>query len=110
MEDLIEFSDWAKLKLKTAKVLEVEDVAGKDKLYRLQIDLGGEQRQLVAGLKPYYPKEDLIGKTIIVISNLAPAKIAGIESQGMLLAVKTSDGSYGLLTTDKAVDAGTEIE
>ena len=110
MEDLIEFNDWAKVKLKTAKILEVEDVAGKDKLYRLQVDLGGEQRQLVAGVKPYYTKEELQGKTIVMIANLAPAKIAGIESQGMLLAVKAGDGSYGLLTTDKEVSPGTEVE
>ena len=110
MEDLIEFSDWAKVKLKTAKVVEVEEVPGKDKLYRLQVELGGEQRQLVAGIKPYYPKEELIGKTIVVISNLAPARIAGIESQGMLLAVKTSDGSYSVLTSDKEANPGTEIE
>lgn len=110
MEGLIEFNDWAKVKLKTAKVLEVEEVPGKDKLYRLQVDLGGEQRQLVAGIKPYYPKEELLGKTIVVVANLAPARIAGIESQGMLLAVKTTDGSFCVLTSDKEVSPGTEVE
>jgi methionyl-tRNA synthetase len=69
------------MELKVAKVLSVSDIPGKDKLYRIKIDLGSEQRQIVAGLKPYFSREELQGKSLVVVSNLAPATIAGIESQ-----------------------------
>ena len=106
----IEFNEWQKIDLRTAKIIGVDDVAGKDKLYQLQIELGEEKGQLVAGIKPFYSKEELIGKTIIVVANLKPARIAGIESQGMLLAVKRADNSYCLLTTDRETLSGTKVE
>ena len=107
--ETVEFKDWQKLDLRMAKVLEVNDVEGKDKLYKLQIDVGGEKKQLVAGLKPYYSKEELNGKTIVVVYNLAPAKIAGLESHGMPLAVKADQG-YALLTADKKTKPGSKVE
>jgi len=107
---MVSFSDWEKIELKTAKILGVEDIEGKDKLYKLKISLGEEERTLVAGIKPFYEKEELEGKTIIVVANLEPAKIAGIESQGMLLAVEDKDGKYSLLTTDREVEAGKKAE
>lgn len=107
--EMIEFSEWQNVELKTAKILEVEDIPGKDKLYRLKVDDGSE-RQLVAGIRQEYTKEELTGKTIIIVANLKPATIAGIESNGMLLAVKGTDGKYKLLTADGEVDKGTIIE
>lgn len=107
---MISFQDWQKAELKAAKILKAEDIPGKDKLYRLQIDLGNEQRQIVAGLKPYYSGEQLEGRSIIVVANLEPARIAGIESQAMLLAARSSDGSYKLVSIDDSVEAGTRIE
>ncbi len=106
----LEFGEWQKVELKAAKVLSVEDLPGKDKLYKLRIDLGGEQRQLIAGIKPFYAKEKLVGRTIVVIANLQPRMIAGLESQGMLLAVKNAQGGFTTLTVDDDVPAGTRVE
>jgi methionine--tRNA ligase beta chain len=107
---MISFQDWQKAELKAAKIIAVEDIPGKDKLYRLQIDLGSEKRQIVAGLKQFYPKEGLEGKTIVVVANLEPRPIAGIQSEAMLLAARTSDGSYCVVTIDESVEPGTRIE
>ncbi len=107
---MISFQDWQKAELKIAKIVSVEEIPGKDKLYKLQIDLGSEQRRIVAGLKPYYSKEELEGKSIIVVANLEPRQIAGIESQAMLLAARASDGSYRLVTIGDSVEAGTRVE
>ena len=93
------------LNLKVAKILEVKDHPNADKLYVLQVDLGSEKRQLVAGLKQIYSKEQLMGKQIVVLINLEPAKLRGELSEGMLLAC--DDGT--LLTTDKKVKDGSKI-
>ena len=104
---MITIDDFSKVELKVAEILSVEDIEDADKLYKLQIDLGDEQRQLVAGIKEAYSKEDLIGKQIIVIVNLEPAKLRGVESQGMLLAV---DGEQPvILIPEKKVPNGTKI-
>ena len=111
MAEMISFNEFKnKLDLRVAKIIVVEDIPGKDKLYKMKIDLGelGE-RQIVAGIKQMYPKEQLEGKTIIVVANLAPATIAGIESKGMLLAVQDGN-SIILLTTNKKARAGLKVE
>jgi len=106
----VSFNDWMKLDLRTAEILKAEDIAGADKLYKLKIDLGTETRTLVAGLKPYYTKEQLEGKKCIVFANLEPRKIRGIESQGMILAVVNDDNSkVQLLQADGVVDLGSKI-
>ena len=98
-EDIITIEDFGKIKLKTAKVLEAEKVEGADKLLRLQIDVGGQKRQLVAGIAQFYKPEEVVGRTIVIVANLKPAKIRGIESCGMLLAAK--DGkTLKLITVD----------
>ncbi len=98
-EDIITIEDFGKIKLKTAKVLEAEKVEGADKLLRLQIDVGGQRRQLVAGIALFYKPEEVVGRTIVIVANLKPAKIRGIESCGMLLAAK--DGkTLKLITVD----------
>ena len=107
----IKFSDWQKLDLRTAKILEVEDVEGADKLYKLLMDLGKEKRTLVAGLKPFYKPEELKGKTCIVFTNLEPREIKGIQSQGMILAAVSNDESkVRLLQPDKDIELGSRIE
>jgi len=93
MEGIVNFSEWQKLDLRVGEILEIEDVAGADKLYRLKIDLGTETRTLVAGLKEYYTKEELEGKRCIVFCNLEPKKLKGIESKGMILAAVNDDHS-----------------
>ena len=96
---VITLEDFAKVSLRTAKVLEAERVEGSDKLLKLQIELGAEKRQLVAGIAQSYAPEEVVGKIIIVVANLKPAKIRGVESQGMLLAAK-ADGKLALLTAE----------
>ena len=83
---LVEYTDFQKIQLRTAKILEAEKVAGADKLLKLQIEIGGEKRQLVAGIAQYYDPTVLPGKTVVVVANLKPAVIRGVESNGMLLA------------------------
>ncbi len=85
-EGVILYEDFEKVELQTAKVLEAEKVEGADRLLKLQIEVGEEKRQIVSGIAEYYSPEDLIGKMVIVVANLKPATIFGIESHGMLLA------------------------
>ncbi len=92
-EAKISIDDFAKVQLKVAKVLEAEKVEGADRLLKLQIDLGDEQRQLVAGIAQSYAPEELIGKQVVIVANLKPAKIRGVESNGMILAASGKDGA-----------------
>jgi len=110
----INFADFSKIKLKVGKILKAEDIEGKDKVYKLTVDLAEEEyRILVAGLKLYYTKEDLKNKYVIVVSNLEPRKIGPFVSQGMLLAAseKLSDGTekVSLLQPDKEIALGSDI-
>ncbi|MBI9021054.1 MAG: methionine--tRNA ligase [Verrucomicrobia bacterium] len=98
-EGVITYDDVMNVKLRTAKVLEAEKVEGADKLLRLQIEVGDEKRQLVAGIAQHYSAEEVIGKTIVIVANLKPAKIRGVESQGMLLCASVGD-QLKLITVD----------
>jgi methionyl-tRNA synthetase len=91
--NVISFEEFAKVELRVGKVLESRAHPNADKLLVLKVDLGSEQRQLVAGLKGYYTPEELLGRSIIVVANLAPRMMRGEESQGMLLAAVTDDRS-----------------
>jgi len=107
--DNITFDDFMKLDLRVAEIKACEDIPGADKLYKLTIDIG-EERTIVAGIKPYYTKEDLLGKKIAVVANLEPRKLRGIESHGMLLAASTEDkSSVVLLTFDRPIGNGSRI-
>ena len=106
--ETITIEDFIKVKLKTAKILEAERVEGSNKLLKLKIKVGDEERTLAAGIAQHYTPEELIGKTIIIVSNLKPRVIRGIESQGMLLAVE-DEGKIILLTTDKEVKDGLSV-
>lgn len=100
--ELISIDDFRKVKLLTAKVLEAENVPKSDKLLKLQIQIGDEKRQLIAGIAQHYSPEQMLGKTIIVVANLQPAKLFGNLSQGMLLAAKSSDGKLSLITVEQS--------
>jgi len=104
---MIPFEDFKKLEIKVGKILEVEDHPNADKLYLIKVDTG-EKRRLVAGIKNYYKKEELIGKKIIVICNLEQREIRGIKSEGMLLAAQ-DENTVSLLTVDKNVKEGSKI-
>ena len=100
--EMITFDDFAKLDLRVAKVLEACEHPNADRLLILKIDLGTEQRQLVAGLKGYYQPDDLVGRLIVVVKNLAPRKMRGEESQGMLLAASDEEKSQVILLSPSA--------
>jgi methionine--tRNA ligase beta chain len=89
---VIENDDFAKLDLRVGKVLEVADHPNADKLLVMKVDIGGEQRQLIAGLRPYCSHEQLLASQVIVVANLAPRKMRGLESQGMILAASWVEG------------------
>jgi len=105
----IEYTDFEKVQLRTARIVEAEKVAKTDRLLQLQIEVGDEQRQIVAGIAQHYEPGDLPGKTIVVVANLKPAKIRGIESNGMLLAAWGQDG-LKLVTVDGGVESGVDVK
>lgn len=105
----ITIDEFMKIQLKTAKVLSAERVPKSDKLLKLQVSLGGEQRQIVAGIGKKYEPEALVGKTIVIVANLKPAKLMGIESQGMVLAAGDSE-VRGLATVLEDVEPGTKVK
>ena len=104
----ISFEEFKKMDLRTARILEAQDHPNADKLYLLKIDLGTETRQLVAGIRPFYKKEELIGKDVVVIINLEPRTIRGVESNGMLLAVHDENGIH-ILIPEKPAKPGSPI-
>jgi methionyl-tRNA synthetase len=105
----ITIDEFMKIQLKTAKVISAERVPKSEKLLKLQVSLGSEQRQIVAGIGKKYEPESLVGKTIIIVANLKPAKLMGIESQGMVLAAGDSE-VRGLATILEEVDPGTKVK
>ena len=110
-EGVIEFGDFAKIDLRVAQIKQVEEIEGADKLYKLSLDVGelGE-RTICAGIKPYYSIDELNGLKIIIVANLAPRKLRGIESQGMLLAAGSAEKyKCVLLTIEKDIESGTKI-
>ena len=108
----IDLETFRQVDLRVAEIIAAEPVPNATRLLRLQVDLGSERRQLVAGIAAYYTPEQLVGRKIIVVANLAPARIRGVESQGMLLAAggRASDAPLGLLTVDAAIPNGTRVE
>ena len=105
----ISIDDFMKIQLKAAKVLAAERVPKSEKLLKLQVSLGAEQRQIVAGIGKKYEPESLVGKTIVIVANLKPAKLMGIESQGMVLAAGDSE-VRGLATFVEDVEPGTKVK
>ena len=107
--EFIEFAEFQKVVLKVGEILQVEEIPKSKKLYKLTVDLGEEKpRTIVAGIKPYYTPEELRGKKVIVVANLKPKKLMGIESQGMVLAANDGE-NFSLLTVEKSVKNGTRV-
>ncbi|MBI1331808.1 MAG: methionine--tRNA ligase [Armatimonadetes bacterium] len=107
--NIIGIEDFAKVQLKVGRVFEAEPVEGSDKLLKLQVVIGEEKRQIVAGIRANYTPEDLIGRQVVVVYNLKPAKLRGVESQGMLLAATDENGGAILLQPDKEAPEGTQV-
>jgi methionyl-tRNA synthetase len=92
-KDLIEYDDFASLDLRAGVILEAEPLEKSKKLVRLVVDLGFEKRQILAGVKEHFSAEELVGRRVVVVANLAPRKMMGLESQGMVLMAENRDGS-----------------
>ncbi|HXK10997.1 MAG TPA: methionine--tRNA ligase [Vicinamibacteria bacterium] len=107
--DRIDISEFAKVELRAARVTSAEKVSGSKKLVKLQVDLGDESRQVVAGIAESYAAESLVGKTVVLVANLKPAKLMGVESNGMVLA-GSIDGKAVLCTFDAEVAPGTKVK
>jgi len=108
--ETITFDDFAKLDLRVATILSAEHVPKADKLLKLRIKIGDEERSLAAGIAEYYKPEELVGKKIVVVANLEPRKLRGIESQGMLLAAGSKEtGACVLISHEKEVDDGVKV-
>jgi methionyl-tRNA synthetase len=105
----ITIDDFMKIQLKTAKIVIAERVPKSDKLIKLIVNLGNEQRQIVAGIGKKYEPADLVGKSIVIVANLKPAKLMGIESQGMVLAAGDKEVN-GLVTILEEVEPGTKVK
>ena len=107
---LVSYNDFAKLKFKVGKIVEVNGIEGKDRVYLLKVDIGEDNlKTIVAGLKQYYSKDDLKDKIVIVLTNLEPKKLAGYKSEAMLLAADDGNGNVSLLQPDKDMPIGSKI-
>ena len=105
----IVYDDFAKLDLRVGTVTACEKVEKADKLLKLTIDLGTESRTIVSGIALHYRPEEMVGKQVVVVTNLAPRKMKGIESQGMILTAEDKDGKLRLLKPEEAVNPGSSV-
>lgn len=106
---MITLEDFKKLEIRIAKIKDVQDHPNADKLFVITIDLGDKTKQVVAGIRDSYKKEDLIGRNAIVVDNLEPAMLRGVESQGMILATRDDKG-VSIITPDRDVTAGSIVK
>ena len=108
LKNMISFEEFKKIDLRIARIIKAEKIEGSENLIKLEIDLGEEKRQILAGIQKYYQPEELVNREIVVVANLEPKKMMGMESQGMLLAADI-DGEPILLMPDKEVPPGATI-
>ncbi|MBI2055149.1 MAG: methionine--tRNA ligase subunit beta [Candidatus Sungbacteria bacterium] len=108
MFGMITLDDFKKVEMKVGKVLAAERVDDSEKLLKLRVDIGSEKRQIIAGIGSYYAPEELMGRNIIVVVNLEPRMLMGLESQGMLLAA-SCEGEISIIIPDKDVAPGSII-
>ena len=105
----ISIDDFGKMELRVGVIKSCEAVAKSKKLLCSQVDVGDRTLQIVSGIRKYYSPEEMVGKKVMAIVNLAPAKLAGVESQGMLLCAEDAEGNLALMTPEKDMPAGAEI-
>ncbi len=106
----ITFDDFAKIDLRVATIRQAEAHPDADRLLVLQCDVGDQQRQILAGIRGHYEPEQLVGRQIVIVANLAPRRMRGLESQGMLLAASTEDhGEVILVSPERAIAAGSGV-
>ena len=104
----VKFEEFDKMDLRVGKIVEAERIEGSDKLLKLQVDLGEEKRQMLAGIGKAYSPEELINKSVVVIINLEPREMMGMQSQGMVLAVKDND-NLSVLVPEREIAPGSKI-
>lgn len=109
MTEPIKYNDFAKVELKVATILEAAEHPNADKLLVLLIDLGTEKRTICAGIRQHYSLVELVGKQIIVVTNLEPRNLRGVPSNGMLLAATDAEGKLALVTTERPIAAGSKV-
>lgn len=105
----ITFDDFMKMQFQVGEIIACEEVPKSKKLLCSKVKIGSEVKQIVSGIKKYYSPEDMVGKKVMVLVNLKPAKLAGVLSEGMLLCAEDADGKLALMTPDKTMPAGAEI-
>lgn len=106
---MVGIEDFKKIELKVAQIKEVNDHPNADKLYVITVDLGDKTKQVVAGIKPAYKKEELVGRQVVVVDNLAPAVLRGVESEGMLLA-GSDDNGIVIISPEKKLKLGSIVK
>ncbi|MFA5009409.1 MAG: methionine--tRNA ligase subunit beta [Candidatus Paceibacterota bacterium] len=106
--DLINFSDFEKIDLRLIKIISAERIENSEKLLKILAETGQEKKQIIAGIGKFYSPEDLIGKTVVAIINLEPRMIVGLESQAMILAVK-SENDLSLIVSEKDLPFGLKL-
>jgi methionyl-tRNA synthetase len=106
----IGIDDFAKVELRVGQVKSAEKVAGADKLLKLLVDIGDEVRQIVAGIATAYQPEELVGRKVVIVANLAPRKLRGVESNGMIVAASTPEGKPVLCTFTEEVPVGARLK
>jgi methionyl-tRNA synthetase len=109
-EELITYDEFLKAHLKVAEVIEAERVPKSEKLLRLKVKTGEKERQIIAGIAKDYSPEDIKGKKVIIVANLKPAKLMGLVSQGMVLAVENEEGKLQVLSVDNSVKSGMRVK
>jgi methionyl-tRNA synthetase len=109
-DGIITIDEFSRMDLRVAEILEAEKIAGADRLLKLIVDIGGEKRQVVAGIARHYTTQELPGKRVLFVANLKPAKLRGIVSEGMLLAATAEDGRVVLVTTEEPVAPGSRVK
>ena len=110
LKTTITIDDFKKINLRVARVIEAVKVPKSDKLLKLQVEIGNERRQVIAGIAKYYKPEDLINKLIVVVANLQPAKLMGQESQGMVLAASDESGNLTLVGVQSEISTGANVK
>lgn len=106
---MVPFEEFKKLSIKIAKIKEVKDHPNADKLYVLKVDIGGEEREMVAGIKKAYRPEELAGRLVVVVDNIEPATIRGVESRGMILAAQDGE-KQAIISPDKDISPGSTVK
>ena len=109
MKELIDFETFQKMDLRMGKILSAEKVKKADKLLQLSVDTGIDTRTVVSGIAQHYAPEDVVGKTVLILLNLAPRKIRGVESQGMILMAENEEGELSFLETEKEFLQGQSV-